>query len=281
MLALRVLGDQAVTDVANSKTEIIIAMRASIAFRRLIKLVHRRFFRRRVVEETPLGEREGYETVFDDDVMKVLHIRGRKEECIVSFTGVGHALGGLDLQNPEFARSDGDEIKIFVIDKQRSWGNSLNWEKLKEIVDCLAPDAQITTIGNSMGGFLAILSLPVFGAKKAVAFVPQWSIDPSIVPGEDRWLRYRNEIKHIIYPDLTNAVRTQAKIYTFFGKDGKDGVHLQFFSNENLEAIVLEDCGHNAAAYLKKHGMLYPVLNACRDGADIKTLLREANIRVF
>ena len=87
-----------------------------LALRHKLKTLLKRLgLRPGVVQEAPLQERQGYEAVFDDDAMTVLHIPGRKDECIVSFTGVGHALGGIDLQNPEFARSDGDETKIHVI----------------------------------------------------------------------------------------------------------------------------------------------------------------------
>lgn len=233
------------------------------------------------VREVPLQERQGYETVFDDDVMTVLHIPGRKDECIVSFTGVGHALGGIDLQNPEFARSDSDETKIFIIDKQRSWGNNLDWRRVKNLVYNLAPSAQITTLGNSMGGFLAILSAPILEASQAIAFAPQWSIDPATVPEENRWLEYRQKIEKIHYSDLSEAVRSQSKIYVFFGINGKlDEIHMNFFRQAKTEAFVLRNCGHDVAGYMKKNGLLYPVISACREGGNVAALLTKADISV-
>jgi len=253
----------------------ILALRRK--FPRLLKALK---LRTAGIQEVPLQKRQGYETVFDDDVMTVLHIPGRKDECIVSFTGVGHALGGVDLQNPEFARSSSDETKIFIIDKERSWGNNIDWEKLKSLVDSLAPNAQITTLGNSMGGFLAILSAPILGAIQTVAFVPQWSIDPATVPEESRWLEYRQKIKKIHYPDLSEAVRSKSKIYTFFGINGKDKVHINFFIQAKTETYVLGNCDHDVAAYMKRKGLLYPVISACREGGNVASLLTGVNVRV-
>lgn len=204
--------------------------------RSIIKRIVKRFgSRKEVVTEIPLGEREGYDTVFDDDSMMVLVIRGRTDECIICFTGVGHQLGGIDMQNPEFARSDGEETKIFVIDKHRSWGNDIDWGRLKNIVNHLVPNAEITTLGNSMGGFLAILSASVFGAKQAIAFVPQWSIDPLIVPEEDRWKQYTQRIQKIHYPDLSDVVNAGGGEYMFFSMEAKKIT----FIKRNLKKRIL------------------------------------------
>lgn len=248
---------------------------------RLKTLMHCLRLRSLGVQEVPLQQREGYEIVFDDNVMTVLHVRGRKDKCIVSFTGVGHALGGVDLQNPEFSRFESDETKIFIIDKQRSWGNNVDWRRVKCIVDSFAPNAQITTLGNSMGGFLAILAAPILGATQAIAFSPQWSIDPAIVPGENRWLKYRHKIENIRYPDLSEAVKSQGKIYAFFGaRDKLDKIHVEFFRRAETESFILKSCAHDVAAYMKDNRILYPIISACREGGNVSALLKEANLSI-
>ena len=102
---------------------------------------------------TALTQREGYETLIDDDLMTVLHRPGRSDACVVSFTGVGHGTGGIDVQNAEFARSGGEGRSVFVIDKHRSWGNALDWAALRRVLAPVLKGAQVTTLGNSMGGF--------------------------------------------------------------------------------------------------------------------------------
>lgn len=240
---------------------------------RFRRLLQKRGLLRPDVSERPLQERDGYETVFDDDTMAVLFIPGSKDNCVVSFTGVGHGLGGMDLQSPEFSRSGGDETRIFVIDKRRSWGNGIDWDRLSDIVEDLAPDAEITTLGNSMGGFLAILSAPILGAGTAIAFAPQWSVDPEIVPEEMRWMQYRREISQIRYPDLSQSCAADCRIFVFFGDDRDDRLHIEFFRQQKMDLFVLNGGGHDVAAHLKRNGVLYPLVSACRSGADVGALL--------
>lgn len=251
--------------------------------RRILSKIGRKIrIRNNRKRNTPLSEREGYETIFNDDSMTVLRIPGRADDCIISFTGVGHALGGIDLQNPEFSKSNGDETKIFIIDKQRSWGNNLDWGKLEALLAPLTQTAQITTIGNSMGGFLAILSANRLGATHAIAFAPQWSIDPGIVPQETRWAAYREKITHIRFPDLSDAIKHSIRYSVFFGNGGRDAEHLAHFAQNvtNLDLIVFEDCEHDVARFLKDKDQLYQTINTCRAGGNARDLLREAKIRV-
>ena len=228
----------------------------------------------------PLNERPGYETAFDDETMTVLHIAGQPDQCIVSFTGVGHAMGGIDMQHPEFSRGGGGETRLFVIDKKRSWGNEIDWDTLEAQVDRLVPGAKITTLGNSMGGFLALLAAPKLGADHAIAFAPQWSIDPAIVPTEKRWASYRKQISEIRYPDLSEAIDGPAQVFVFFGADPIDALHVDFFARyrDRIGLFVLENCGHDVASHIKNHGQLYPVIQTCREGGDVSALLEGARM---
>lgn len=81
--------------------------------------------------------------------------------------------GGINLRTHEFTSSNLEKTKNFIIDKRRSWGNSLDWDRLGEVVDQVARGGQITTLGNSTGGFLAILAAGMLNAAQAVAFAPQ------------------------------------------------------------------------------------------------------------
>ena len=90
-----------------------------------------------------------------------------------------------------------------------------------------------------MGGFLAILSAHRFGASRAIAFAPQWSIDPEIVPSEQRWLVYRENITSLKFRDLTAAIDTSVHFSVFFGKDRHDEAHIILFPSEreNIDLI--------------------------------------------
>ena len=230
---------------------------------------------------TAVTQRGGYETLFDDDVMTVFYRPGRLDACVVSFTGVGHGTGGIDVQNPEFARSGGEESSVFVIDKHRSWGNALDWEALKRVLAPVLKGAHVTTLGNSMGGFLAIYAARDLGATEAIAFAPQWSVDPKIIPDENRWKKYRRTISEFRIPDLSDAFSSRTKYFVLFGNDVRDYKHVRLFAKRTdaLELHVLDGCDHDVARFLKDKGQLYAAINACRAGGDVAGVFDLAAIR--
>lgn len=252
-------------------------------FRSMARKALLKFAMSKTEGETPLYSREGYITLFDDDTMRILYIPGSNTHCIISFTGIGHALGAIDLQNPEFSRIDSDETKIFIIDKQRSWGNKIDWHQLRSVVSEMTEGAQITTLGNSMGGFLAILAARSLGASHTIAFVPQWSIDPAIVPDETRWMQYRNNINHLFFPDLSDSFHPNTQFSILFGDDPRDQKQRELFLHNNCpaELITIEGGGHDIASFLKKKGILYEAINVCRSRNDLASFFQNHDIKLL
>ena len=117
-----------------------------------------------------------------------------------------------------------------------------------------------------MGGFLAILSSRKINAIKVMAFVPQWSIVPSIVPYEHRWQEYRRGIKEVKFPDLSNAFYEDCNYYILMGAHPSERQHTRYFLHHakkpNVEVIEFSECAHNVAAYLKEKGLLVDTMNA-------------------
>jgi hypothetical protein len=230
--------------------------------------------------DPPLQGQPGYETLHDDDGMAVLYRPGTGPDCILSFTGIGRAMAGIDLQTPEFSRSNLDARKLFVIDKHRSWGNRLDWARLERIVSGVAQGGRVVTLGNSMGGFTAMLGAARFGASDAIAFVPQWSIDPAIVPRETRWTDYRAGAGPIVHRDLSDALDGRCRFHVFFGDHPMDRIHSALFprDRDNLDLFLVRGGGHEVGRFLKEKGQLYSVIDACLDGGHVGRILSRAGI---
>ena len=73
---------------------------------------------------------------------------------------------------------------LVVADRQCTWGNCLD-------VDFIATTfakwsgkqyEKIVCIGNSMGGFNALVLGPLLGAQAVLAIIPQYSVHPDIYP---------------------------------------------------------------------------------------------------
>jgi len=90
---------------------------------------------------------------------------------VVSFTSIGMKLGSTDIQKFEFQKL-GENIgnRIYVIDKKRSWGNNLNYGVICELI---GPFYRKTySLGNSMGGFLAVILTAFIKIEVCISFVP-------------------------------------------------------------------------------------------------------------
>jgi hypothetical protein len=218
------------------------------------------------------GEESDQITVFENDAcrMEFRPGNGRSKDLVIAFTGAQQRLGGI--QHGEFAKSITNlnlvRDSLYVSDKNISWYNSFTDNEIKWI-DSFYTYENVITIGNSMGGFGAIMfALLIRNATLSISFSPQYSIDSEIVEFEERWADYRAKIEQILYktclPDGTNINRG-LKHYIFCGEANEnDRIHaklIQEAAANTTTVFVISGCGHEAPQYLKQHGALVPILD--------------------
>ena len=98
--------------------------------------------------------------VFEDDSLRITHRAGSAPDgdVVIAFAGVGNALQGV--AHEEFARtlSEPDAMKeaYFVVDKQRTWYNATA-DAIESVLSPLVAGRRVLLLGNSMGGFGALL----------------------------------------------------------------------------------------------------------------------------
>lgn len=188
------------------------------------------------------------------------------DTILTSFTGIGHGMGGIDIQRIEFAGTARRCGLIFVTDKNRSWGNNLDPDNLAELLRPMLGEKSVVTIGNSMGGFLALVFASIIGARVAIAFAPQFSVDPAIVPDEPRWMEYRKNVKTFRYPSLAGQLDRAVRYYTINGDTPLEKVHwTRFPTKENIHHFVVSGVGHDVALQLKKAGVLNRLIDDAID----------------
>ena len=225
--------------------------------------------------QSKLNQLQRFDCLLDDPDCAIYFTGDRNaEQVIVSFTGVGHAMGGVDVQKPEFMSAAKFGAVCFVVDKNRTWGNHLTFDLIVSTIRAHIGEAIVKTIGNSMGGFLAILMSEPLNAERAIAFSPQWSIDPKIVPDEKRWLNYRAEIRDIIYPDLSKAWSPDCEYLAIFGDDADENIHYPFFARTpNCKVLQFADADHNIAAHLKSKNLLFPIMTDWLEQGQVSALI--------
>jgi hypothetical protein len=205
-------------------------------------------------------------TLIDDDFLKIAVAENDTNYATLCFTGIGHALGGVDIQSEEFLRSSQNSTSIFIVDKRRSWGNNIDFSELKRIIEPYLRGKIVNALGNSMGAFLAILASKFIDIAVVVAIVPQYSVSKQIVPGESRWDKYVDEIKNWRYPSLEGSFQVNTQYYILAGVGGDDDKHLLLFPRcENIINIYFTEKQfvHSVAKILKSDGVLYEVIYEC------------------
>lgn len=208
-------------------------------------------------------------TLYEDDTLKITHLPGDGDHCLLTFIGVGHGLGGIDQQNEEF-RKLGPQWgpQIFIFDKKRSWGNAIDLDRVTAVTAPLRKGRTVISIGLSMGGFLAILASSLVGAQRCISFAPQFSMHPNIAPFERRWRRYTLHITEWRVPSLEGCFSPACQYYAFFPECPIERAHQALFPQlPNLQHFRISHPDHNVARALKESGMLYPALRACISGA--------------
>lgn len=210
------------------------------------------------------------QTLVETDTLRILYRTGFGSEnrTLLSFTGAHHALGGIDVQKPEFHRAGAAFGKIvFVIDKTSSWGSNVDFRTVAKIAADVAGGGAIHAVGNSMGAFNLIAAARFIPIGTGLCFVPQFSIDPAVAPWETRPNRYVPDLDPRRLPDLRKSVHRPSPLYVFSSGMGLDARQAALFPvHPNIHHFLFRTVGHNLAAVLKAEGTLDTVIRSAFDG---------------
>lgn len=211
----------------------------------------------------------------DDEACRIVHLAGDNGMAIVSFAGVGYALGGMQIE--EFRKSlDGTNCDIyFVTDKQRHWYNG-TYDAIVATLNGSLSERRIKTtftLGNSMGGFGAIVFAGALRhCFRAVAFCPQSSVYAVHAPFENRWPEWVGTIADWRVPDAIPHMIEGIDYVLFFGdREPRDLLHADRFAAAPKQPLlcVVENCAHGVAGHIKGRGALAPLLGALLTKAPI------------
>lgn len=221
-------------------------------------------------------------TFVENDKVKISFLPGKSNLCVVAFTGVGLALGGIglgDIQQEEFKKSLQDELcnVIFVIDKLRSWYSdpdvvchaltSVNELRRKWNLD------RIVTIGNSMGGSGAVYFGGLMGADLSLSFAAQSSVSRDVAPFERRYDSYLDRLpKGLRRLDFAKAALPREAILFYGLNCPEDNLHARRFFDAGLAPVIVRNADHNVAAALKRDGHLKAILTAAMHGGQARVM---------
>ena len=223
------------------------------------------------------------ETLINNEALKISILASSSRRVVFCFTGVGHAMGSIDVQKEEFYRISELATTIFITDKQRSWGNNIDFDEIVSVLESHIKDKQLYALKNSMGGYLAVVASRYFQFNTVVAFVPQYSVSKRIIPTENRWDKYVDEIKSWKTESLEGCFLNNVHYYVFGDYFSKDRLQLALFpEQDNIHKIIIKNSGwsHKVALKLKEIGVLYDCISSCFDQKSanhIKSLIKASS----
>jgi pimeloyl-ACP methyl ester carboxylesterase len=220
-----------------------------------------------------------FQRIWNSSPWTVDFLDGPGQDLVIAFSSVGH--DPTRAPSPEFvatATANGTRRALFVMDASRSWANDPGFEQALigslETVLARRPVTRIATIGLSMGAFSALVAALILPVDVVLAFGPQWSVAPGIVPAENRWSHWTDRLPPRRWQ--TAPLPTNRQTYLFHGTQDDLPQALPFPRQPGTDHILFPDLGHSdLLPHLKARGALAGLLDSALSG-DRRRLLRIA-----
>ena len=136
---------------------------------------------------------------------------------------------------------------------------------------------RVLAYGSSMGAYAAIRLGGLAGASTAIALSPQFSIDPRLVPFENRWDPDARRLDYEIERRLA-LKGFVASADVFYDPADRDARHVELYRDRlEVRDVRLPDCGHPVTGFLAEVGLLRrAVMEAAQGRLDRAAFEREA-----
>ena len=167
---------------------------------------------------------------------------------------------------------------IHILSRDNDWYLAPDIElALQAAAKAAASFDRVSAYGSSMGAYAAIRLGRLAGATTAIALSPQFSIDPRLVPFEDRWGADARRLDYEIERRLAlKGFVSSADI--FYDPADRDARHVELYRGTlEIRDVRLPDCGHPVTGFLAEVGLLQrAVMEAAEGTLDRAAFEREA-----
>jgi hypothetical protein len=195
--------------------------------------------------------------------------------ALIAFGGISLGLGMPVFEFFRTLTSLGIDV-LFIRDPKQGWyqrsipglGNRASEiaENVMALTGTLFPNKKIVTVGNSMGGYAALMFGCLCGFEKVLAFCPQTFISPELRSkhGDLRWQDQVSSIENQEIGDVKQLLDHSESLEThiYVGKDHPlDLLHAERLTGvKNVNVHLIDNCGHNVAQYLRDGGQLNKII---------------------
>jgi len=226
--------------------------------------------RRRLTGQAPLDEAR---LIHRERDLAMVWLPGRSTKLVLVFTSIRReALHPDRLEFRGVASDQGRNHVLFINDRERSWYSVPGLrDRIAEIVrHCVAEHGieEIWAIGNSMGGYGAILFSDRLRISQVVAFVPQILMTPEML-AQPNWANYVAPIREGVERDLVPIMATaDCRFHIVTGDRFADDI-LQMGHLRNtlpdapqVRIVIAPGQSHYVARWLKNQGQLASLVSA-------------------
>ena len=210
-----------------------------------------------------------FATVLRDDDLFVRHLPGTTDRLVVVFTGAMHKAGGVPMDEFVGSASDGARNHLMMVSElRRSWYSRAGvQDRVEDVVMSFAERHRIgwmAAVGNSMGGYGALLFGGRMPFQVVAAFSPQVSMNPDAID-ERRWARRRAHFG----PELplnasAGLAGRDVEAFVSWGRDApRDMAQADLLVRApNVHQWRVRGAGHDLALKLKAAGLSRAVFDA-------------------
>ncbi|WP_112321018.1 alpha/beta fold hydrolase [Oceanibium sediminis] len=211
-------------------------------------------------------ERLRLQTVYRDKGVQVLAQKGPGDSAIVVFSSL---YGNFPAAQPEMAgtaTARGARPAVFVRDLAQGWfqdpatGAALV-KHVRAHLDRLGA-RRVMAVGDSMGGYGALVYAAEIGADTVLAFAPQYDVSPETMPDDPRWKEFRNRIPEFSRGAIDGYLDPKVSYYVLHGREGADIVHWSRFPvGDHLHHYLIRSQTHPISIWLKSINQLSAVFD--------------------
>lgn len=200
------------------------------------------------------------------------HLPGTGPRLVVALAGIGSTRRGTPPH--EFigtASAGGANHVLLVSDPHRQWLNGAGAaEDLVAAIEHLTAAhglTQVATLGNSMGGFIALVLPSLTRVDVAVALAPQFSVKRALVPEETRWAYHVRRIDTWRFPDVGPMDAPGTSYFVLHGAHEIERPHwLRMPWHARVHHFIVEGADHTVARALHVRALLRPAIHNAFDG---------------
>lgn len=211
---------------------------------------------------------------YEDDNLLIRHFSGNSDTLVLAFTGIGKGMGSIPPDEFVGTAIGREQNSVaFIVDKRRGWYSHKDMiERICTEVTAIAAESgtqRMVSIGNSMGGYGAILLTKWLPIDIAVALSPQVSMRGDVI-NEHRWEKHRKNLGPNLAHSLVDAIGKTCRYYAVFGAyDKRELAHAALLPDvPNLKILKLPYADHKVAAMLKAAGLQSKMIRAMFERDD-------------